>query len=76
MLTADGEVIQSQLGRSLAAFFPDVQVQECALKGDAGGECSGSKEDQLTISDEERDEKSGTLFSPMYQFFDNSGVCM
>lgn len=63
----DDEVIQSPLGHSLAAFFPDVpSSQECAFKG-----CSSQEE--LAASDEEKDE-SGTLFSPMYQFFDSSGI--
>ena len=67
--TPDDEVIQSPLGHSLAPFFPDVpSSQECAFKG-----CSSQEE--LAASDDEKDE-SGTLFSPMYQFFDSSGVSM
>ena len=50
-------------------------AQECAFRSDGAGAC-GNEEEQLPISDEEKDEKSGTLFSPMYQFFDNSGVCV
>ena len=75
-VTADGEAIQSPLPPSVAAFFVDVAAQECALKGDEAGDGSSTRGEQPTSSEEERDEKSTVLFSPMYQFFDNSGECM
>ena len=58
----------------MAAFFTDAAVQECVLKGDTPDDGSGTKGEKLADVEEDKDEKGVVLFSPMYQFFDNSGV--